>query len=126
MTASRSKNILFVLGLFVSSNSFTESLPDPTRPTNYSSRPISVEEVPQEFINWDVRAIRSSEGGRNAIVNGRLVKVGDEIDSATIVDITANTVVLDHGRQQLVLRLMPKDIKKKHSDILKQENQFNQ
>ena len=91
-----------------------ETLPDPTRPANYAGSMAVQQELPDKLINWKVRAIRTSERGRNAIVNGRLVKVGDEVDSATIVDITSDTVVLSHDRKQLVLRLVPWDIKQKH------------
>ena len=102
--------------LAMNANAFAESLPDPTRPANYSARIAIQAELPQQFINWNVRAIRSSETGRNAIVNGNLVKVGDVIDSATIVDITDNSVVLVHDNKQLVLKLVPEDIKKKHTE----------
>jgi len=90
-----------------------EDMPDPTMPANYSSRAVSVQELPQQMIDWKVHAIRTSPTGRNAVVNGRLVRVGDAIDSATIIDITPDTVVLTYDRKEMVLKLMPADIKKK-------------
>ena len=90
-----------------------EDLPDPTRPANYSSRPVSVQDLPKEMNNWNVHAIRTSPTGRNAVVNGRVVRVGDAIDTATIVDITPYAVVLAFDKKELVLKLMPADIKKK-------------
>jgi len=113
-------NMLWILAVMpvavMTGNAFAETLPDPTRPANYSDRIAIQMELPQQFLNWNVRAIRSSESGRNAIVNGSLVKVGDVIDSATIVDITSNSVVLVHNNKQLVLRLGPENIKKKHTE----------
>lgn len=89
----------------------TQGLPDPTRPASYTGRLQNTSDLPQELVNWDVRAIKRSGDKRNAIVNGKLVNIGDEIDSATIIDITENSVVLDYGRKELVLRLIPGDIK---------------
>lgn len=100
---------------------FGESMPDPTMPAGYSGGQLVREELPQELMKWDVRAIRLSDSGRIAVVNGRLVRIGDEIDSATVIDITAGTVVLEYDRKQLVLRLMPKDIKHRFAENMMQE-----
>ena len=115
--------LLVMPGIFTPVKLFAESLPDPTRPANYSDMPEVSTQLPKELINWKVRAIRSSETGRNAIVNGKLVKVGDEIDSATIVDITTNTVVLSHDSKRVVLKLIPAEIKKKHSNTAIQHSE---
>ena len=108
--------LLIVPAIVIAPNASAESLPDPTRPSNYSEVTDIKAQLPKEFISWNVAAIRSSATGRNAIVNGRLVKVGDEIDTATIVDITSNSVVLAHDSKRLVLKLIPAEIKKIHSD----------
>lgn len=115
--------LLIISGIFIPARLFAESLPDPTRPANISEVKEVSTQPPNELINWDVRAIRSSEAGRNAIVNGKLVKVGDEIDSATIVAITANTVVLRHDNKKLVLKLIPAEIKKVHSNTAIQHSE---
>ena len=93
------------------SHVMAETLPDPTRPSTFTIRRQIQDELPQEFISWNVKAIKTSEQERNAIVNDQLVKIGDEINSARVVDITPNTVVLEHDRKELVLRLLPKDFK---------------
>ena len=105
--------ILVLTAAAVSADVYGESLPDPTRPADFTDQAAIKAEVPKEFINWHVRAIRLSASGRNAIVNGRLVRVGDEIDSAKIVAITTNTVVLSHDRKRVILKLLPEEVKKK-------------
>lgn len=115
--------LLVTSGIYTPVAISAESLPDPTRPANYSEVTEVRTQLPKELINWNVRAIRSSETGRNAIVNGKLVKVGDEIDSATIIAITSNTVVLRHDSKQLVLRLIPAEIKKKHDNTVIQHSE---
>lgn len=54
-----------------------------------------------------VRSILYSIGRRLAIVDGRIVSVGDRVGEATVVEITPNTVVLRGGageRRTLTLR----------------------
>jgi hypothetical protein len=123
MTTTLRVFMLLCAGLMLAGPARGQTLPDPTRPANYSVRLAASEELPQQFINWDVRAIRTAESGRNAVVNGRLVKIGDEIDTARIVDITPDSVVLDYDRRQLVLRLLPEDIKKKRTESSNQERE---
>ena len=115
--------LLAMPGIFAPAKLYAESLPDPTRPANYSEVTEVMTQLPKELINWNVRAIRSSETGRNAIVNGKLVKVGDEIDSATIVAITSNTVVLRHDTKRVVLKLIPAEIKKTHNNTVIQHSE---
>lgn len=94
-----------------------EPLPDPTRPADFFSRSAIQEAQPQELINWHLTAIRISTTHRSAIVNGKLVKVGDEIGSATVLEITSKSVVLDTDRKRLEINLIPRGIKKKLSKI---------
>ena len=108
---------MIVISIMTLAYAHAEALPDPTRPANYSTRTIT-QVLPPQLINWDVRAIRSSASGRNAVVNGRVVKVGDTINTAVIRDITPDTVVIDYERKQVVLRLMPENIKTRTAEPL--------
>lgn len=109
------KNIYFLfmaVPLFASANT---ELPDPTRPANYvteNTAPVYVEEiVTNEKISWKVSAIRISKNDRSAIVNGRLVRVGDEISFATIFEINPLSIVINYEEQKLIVRLFNKVIK---------------
>lgn len=103
--------------LLLLAQGYGDTLPDPTRPADFFSRSVIQEERPQELINWHVTAIRTSTAGRSAIVNGKLVKVGDEIGSATVLEITSKSVVLDYLRKQLEINLIPRGIEKKPSSV---------
>lgn len=105
--------VLIILTAVFSLDLYGEPLPDPTRPADFTGQSAIKTEIPREFLNWHVRAIRLSASGKNAIVNGRLVRVGDKIDSAKIVAITSNTVVLSHDRKRVTLKLLPEDVKVK-------------
>lgn len=116
-------SLLLLVIVNVQVDVIAETLPDPTRPFTYTTTTVIREELPKEFINWYVKAIRISEQGRNAVVNDKLVKIGDEINSARIIDITENTVVLEHDRKELVLRLLPDDFKIKRKAALDKNDQ---
>ena len=93
-------------------------LPDPTRPANYSEAPpeiIEVYELPKELIDWRVTAIRITDRDRSAIVNGQLVRVGDQIGPAKILEINPAAVVLDYEKKQVYVRLFSDVVDKKLS-----------
>jgi len=76
-----------------------ESLRDPTRP--YSAREAIAAAAPR----FDVNAIIVSDERRIAIVNGKRVGVGGQVDSATVVSIEKTELVLDVGGQKVTLGL---------------------
>ncbi len=86
--------------------------PDPTRPTDYFAQTIIDGNMAQQVINWKVTAIQISDKGRTAIVNGRILKAGDEIGNVTVLEITPKSVVLDYDRKELVVSLIPYSVKK--------------
>jgi type II secretion system (T2SS) protein B len=107
--------ILATLPLTVSSNA---ELPDPTRPANFfvqDTEPIYIEEIfTKEKVSWRVSAIRISPDDRSAIVNGKLVRVGDEVSSATIAEINPLSVVVDYEDRKLIVRLFNNQVIKKY------------
>tara|TARA_R110002072_G_scaffold100107_2_gene220331 strand:- start:1919 stop:2227 length:309 start_codon:yes stop_codon:yes gene_type:complete len=84
-------------------------LSDPTRPANYlveDSEPVFFEEiVNKEKLDWKLSAIRISDTDRTAILNGKLVRAGDELDSAKILEINPVSVVINHEDRKLIVRL---------------------
>lgn len=107
--------ILTAIPLFVSGNA---ELPDPTRPADFmveDTEPVFIEEfVFKEKISWRVSAIRISAEDRSAIVNGKLVRVGDEISSGTIAEINPLSVVVDYEDRKLIVRLFNNQVRKKY------------
>lgn len=98
--------ILATLPLFVSSNT---ELPDPTRPADFmveDTEPVFFEEINvNEKINWRLSAIRISDKDRTAILNGKLVRAGDDIGPAKVIEIKPLSVVIDHEDRKLIVRL---------------------
>ena len=98
--------IVWSLPLMAMSN---EELPDPTRPATFVDTnlepSIFVETDVKEKINWKLSAIRISAEDRTAIVNGKLVRVGDAIGTAKVLEINPLSVVIDHEDRKLIVRL---------------------
>jgi hypothetical protein len=82
----------------------TEILPDPTRPVGYNEM-VTVQEVPGQLVEWKLTAIRISGAERSAIVNNKLVRVGEIIGSAKVFEIGADGVTLIHNNKPLKVRL---------------------
>jgi len=107
--------LLAILPLHVSGNT---ELSDPTRPATYlveDAEPIFIEEfalVSKEKINWKLSAVRISEKDKTAIINGKLVRVGDEVSNAKVLEIKLRSVVIDHEDHKLIVRLFKNQVKK--------------
>ena len=121
--------ILMVIPAFVIANA---ELPDPTRPANYiveTEEPVFVEvfnEDTNEQLSWKLQAVRISDKDKTAIINGKLVRIGDEINHAKIVEIKSQSVVIDHEDKKLIVRLfnnlVVKDYKTKNKIEKNDEN----
>tara|TARA_R110000782_G_scaffold250847_8_gene338294 strand:- start:5397 stop:5762 length:366 start_codon:yes stop_codon:yes gene_type:complete len=103
------KIIFFIFFLLPLSALANADLPDPTRPANYladDNEPVFFEEIiSKEKIDWKLSAIRISDVDRTAILNGKLVRAGDDLGSAKILEINPLSVVINHEDRKLIVRL---------------------
>ncbi len=77
------------------------ALEDPTRPPAYAPR-----QAPAPGTrDWRLEAVFHGPGGARALINGRLVAVGERVGGARVVAIGSRRVVLatDAGRRELRL-----------------------
>ncbi len=82
------------------------------RPPQVQAAAPTVEgEAPQAQAVLRLQAIKSESGRRVAVVNGTVVRVGDEVDGATITGIAANSVVILAEGKSSVLKLLGQDVK---------------
>lgn len=90
-----------------------ETLRDPTRP--YSARAVATTtsggggKVTSSF---RVTAIFTSDMRRIAVVNGRRVAEGDQVDGATVVEILADRLRLNHRGKSITSRVLPYGFRK--------------
>lgn len=89
-------------------------LPDPTRPADYSVTRVIKQALPGQRTIFSLNAIRISETDRSAIINGMIVRVGDEISNARVKEINAVEVILDYERKLLTVPLYAREISKQY------------
>lgn len=87
------------------------TLPDPTKPPDYGVNIEPSEQPPQPVTDFTLTATRIDKHERSAIINGHLVRIGDPIGSAKLVEIHPAYVVLDYQQQRVVVRLYKKMVK---------------
>jgi hypothetical protein len=91
-----------------------ETLRDPTRP--YSARAAVVTSSGggggTATSSFRVTAIFTSDMRRIAVVNGRRVAEGDRVDGATVVEIHADRLRLDHHGKSITSRVLPYGFRK--------------
>lgn len=76
-----------------------ESLPDPTRPASFHNA--------REAGQGGLQTTVVSDGRRVAVIDGRMVNIGDKVGDAVVVDIRPYEVVLRSNSGTRVLRMMP-------------------
>lgn len=86
------------------------ALPDPTRPYQYETL-VQVEQAPGEEVQWRLNGVRIYANKRSAILNGKLVKEGDKLDGAVVMEIKPTQVTLQQNDKRLVVRMLISDIK---------------
>ena len=86
---------------------------DPMKPDTYSIIEKSNEE---KKIKWVLSSILISSERRLANINGKSVSIGDNIDSAKVIDISVGKITLMQNGEKFKLYLTPK-IEKVHADI---------
>jgi len=91
--------VLFLAGLAVAGD--LDGLPDPTRPPGAGPAASGVQ------------SILISPRGKQAVVHGRTVGVGDRVGDAVIVDIQPYEVILHRGGNESRMRLVPRLEKQK-------------
>ena len=107
------KNMTCALYLLITTTVNADvGLSDPTRPADYSVAISAKQVAPQKRTEFNLNAIRISNEDRSAIVNGRLVRVGDDIGTAKVREINKQDVVLDYERKQLTIPLYAQGVTK--------------
>ena len=88
-----------------------EELADPMRPSGLQSAPTG-EDAPEKAVGVPrVQAILREGRRHSAIVNGQRVRVGDEVEGATVTAISASSVTVSIEGKSSVLKLVDQDVK---------------
>jgi len=88
-----------------------ETLPDPTRPADYSGGATAAARVERPS-GPVLQSTLVSPLHKRAVIDGKSVGVGDSINGVRVIDIRPYEVILRRGeRETTSLRLMPKLVK---------------
>lgn len=97
------------------------ALPDPTRPYAFATAIEVEQDVTQKGMQWRLNGIQIRDGERTAILNGHVVKAGDSLGAARIVEINPAEVVLMQESQKIVVKLVLSGVKKPVGDVAREE-----
>lgn len=86
-------------------------LSDPTRPPDYRAAAAGIADAvaaPQ----WVLKSILISPGRRSAVLNGRAIKKGEQLDNqVTVLDILPGSVLLKGAEGEFSVNLLPTTVK---------------
>jgi len=89
--------------------SHAEDLPDPTRPTS-AKAPLSTTKS-NVSRSWVLTSTLISNDRRTATINGKLVSIGQHVNSAKVVSIQPNEVWLIYKQKRFRIKLLARNIK---------------
>ena len=112
MMTATSVLVLAALQLAAAANSAgVHQLPDPTKPPRAHASAVKREALlePEHF---ELSAVKLRAGTDKALINGRLVGVGDAIGDATILEINSQGVRIEYLSEEQLLTLTPGTIRR--------------
>lgn len=89
-----------------------ESLADPMQPPVAPAAPHTADDSEGPQAVWRLQGIRIDHRRRSALINGRSVVVGDDVDGAKVLQIEDDRVVIQRGEAPSTLRLLEHDVKR--------------
>lgn len=105
-----SKLVLLVISLIlILPNGYAQSLPDPTRPQGAKTH--SSNTKVKRVKGWYLSSTLIANGRRNAIINGKLVTIGQTVNKARVISIHANEVWLKNKQKRFRIKLLQRSIK---------------
>lgn len=87
-------------------------LVDPTRPADYAGAAAQTRPLTDELAELRLNAIRISGAGNSAVLNGRIVRAGENLGRARVVDVRPGVVIVELDHRQTELRLAGPEFKK--------------
>lgn len=105
---------MWMVGMAAAAVLATDSgtLTDPTRPVDYLPASALAQPLPEELVDWRLTAVRIGKDGSSAVLNGKVVRAGDVVGRARVLEIKPGIVVVDFDRKRLEVRLHGAGVKK--------------
>jgi hypothetical protein len=109
----KTRFILLLVSIFWHHSLFAEVLKDPTQPPSYKNSGISLYGT-KAAPTWVLSSTLIAPARRLATINGITVGVGQRVAGAKVVAIEPSRVALRKGDKEIILELLPEDIKREH------------
>lgn len=103
--------LLFALLCLSAVQSVAAPLEDPTRPPSFVGSASGDDATQNVAPVWRVNSILISKQRRMAVVNGKTVKQGDQVDNARVIRISPTAVTLRTSEETLTVKLLPAQVK---------------
>lgn len=103
--------LLFVCLAFGSMACAQQPLSDPTRPFVFSGAGTGTGTAAPRTITWKLTSTLISPQRQVAVINGRVVKIGQKIDGAKLVAVKPGSALLHHAGKTIQLKLISGTVK---------------
>jgi len=97
-------------GLLMAGAAPAQALKDPTRPPGAQS--VKAQKAAPRPLRWTLGSTLVSPQRRTAVINGRVVAVGEKINGARVVEILPAKVRLRRKGRDITLVLLKQDVKR--------------
>ncbi len=101
---------MLLAGIVISGTALAVPLGDPTRPP--TAQPVKVHKAVHKQTHWMLNSTLVSAQRRTAVINDRVVSVGEKINGARVVEILPMKVRLRYNGRDITLVLLKKSIKR--------------
>lgn len=109
----KSALLVCAYALACAANAYAVGMGDPLRPPEYRSKGDVASAVAIAKPQWHVNEILFSGTRRVAVINDRVIAIGDHINGAKVVDIMPEHVVLQYKNSFINARLRSVSVKKR-------------
>lgn len=91
----------------------SQGLTDPTRPSDYLPSSTLSQPLPDELADWHLTAVRIGKEGSSAVLNGRVVRPGDRVGRARVLEIKPGAVTVELDLKRVEVNLYSRGVSKK-------------
>jgi len=111
ITVKISRFFIVLVTILCHSSVYAEVLKDPTRPPSHSYSAVTASGT-KAAPRWVLSSTLIAPTRRSATINGKTVGLGQKIGGARVVEINPSHVALRDGDREIILELLPVDIKR--------------
>lgn len=107
---ARSKTVVMTSAVLLTVTVMADAqLRDPMRPPEFQT--LAGGAAPSKYSGYELTSIIIAPDRRVAVINGQSLSQGDSLGNVIVVDIRAAQVLLKRGEEDIVLNLIPANVK---------------